>query len=265
MAGGSGGAWKVAYADFVTAMMAFFLVMWIVAQDKPMKEAIAGYFRDPFGTESKASGKGILDGQSAAAPVLINLLPDSVPRDPSATNEKEPPAATSEDPQSPEARKPFMIALHDGDKNSVGTTIPFAEDSAELDEAGQARLNELAPRLRGKRNKIEIRGHATMRPLPPGSRFQDVWQLCYARCQATLKHLQEKGVEPERMRLSQAGAFEPYTQSAEPGSHVQNSRVDVYLLGEYVEDLQGTRKERAGRLGGHETPPEEPSHTTAVE
>ena len=49
MAGKGGGAWKVAYADFVTAMMAFFLVMWIVSQDKPVKEAIAQYFNNPYG------------------------------------------------------------------------------------------------------------------------------------------------------------------------------------------------------------------------
>jgi chemotaxis protein MotB len=48
MAGHGGGAWKVAYADFVTAMMAFFMVMWIVAQSKPVKQAIAQYFNDPW-------------------------------------------------------------------------------------------------------------------------------------------------------------------------------------------------------------------------
>ena len=49
MAGKGGGAWKVAYADFVTAMMAFFLVMWIVAQDTKGKEQIAHYFATPLG------------------------------------------------------------------------------------------------------------------------------------------------------------------------------------------------------------------------
>src|SRR5689334_7235965 len=48
MAGKGGGAWKVAYADFVTAMMAFFLVMWLVSQSEPVKEAIAHHFQDPF-------------------------------------------------------------------------------------------------------------------------------------------------------------------------------------------------------------------------
>ena len=45
-----GGAWKVAYADFVTAMMAFFLVMWITSQNDEVKKAIGGYFQDPWGT-----------------------------------------------------------------------------------------------------------------------------------------------------------------------------------------------------------------------
>ena len=45
--GHHGGAWKVAYADFVTALMAFFLVMWIVGQSRAVKVAVAGYFRDP--------------------------------------------------------------------------------------------------------------------------------------------------------------------------------------------------------------------------
>src|SRR5436305_14381487 len=51
MAAGGGGAWKVAYADFVTAMMAFFLVMWITGQSKPVKQAVAQYFEDPLGMD----------------------------------------------------------------------------------------------------------------------------------------------------------------------------------------------------------------------
>ncbi len=49
MAGGGGGAWKVAYADFVTAMMAFFMVMWLVSQDQKVKDSVAKYFVDPIG------------------------------------------------------------------------------------------------------------------------------------------------------------------------------------------------------------------------
>lgn len=59
-----GGAWKVAFADFMTAMMAFFLVMWLVGQKAEVREAVAGYFRDPgkFQTEGKA---GVLKGSTS--------------------------------------------------------------------------------------------------------------------------------------------------------------------------------------------------------
>jgi chemotaxis protein MotB len=49
-AGHHGGAWKVAYADFVTAMMALFIVLWLMNTSKPVQEAISGYFKDPSGT-----------------------------------------------------------------------------------------------------------------------------------------------------------------------------------------------------------------------
>src|SRR5271154_662461 len=50
-----GGAWKVAYADFVTAMMALFIVLWLMGSSEPVKKAVAGYFKDPSG---KAAQKG---------------------------------------------------------------------------------------------------------------------------------------------------------------------------------------------------------------
>jgi chemotaxis protein MotB len=63
--GHHGGAWKVAYADFVTAMMAFFLVMWIVGQSKEVKASVAGYFKDPGAFET-TRGRGVLDGGRSA-------------------------------------------------------------------------------------------------------------------------------------------------------------------------------------------------------
>ena len=59
--GHHGGAWKVAYADFVTAMMAFFLVMWPVGQSPQVKAAVGGYFRDP-GVFETTKGGGVLPG-----------------------------------------------------------------------------------------------------------------------------------------------------------------------------------------------------------
>ncbi len=60
MAGG-GGAWKVAYADFVTAMMAFFMVMWLVSQDQKVKDSVAKYFVDPVGFSLSGSSTRPVD------------------------------------------------------------------------------------------------------------------------------------------------------------------------------------------------------------
>lgn len=57
MAGKGGGAWKVAYADFVTAMMAFFLVMWICSQDQKFRQAVARYFNNPSNIGSIGSSR----------------------------------------------------------------------------------------------------------------------------------------------------------------------------------------------------------------
>jgi chemotaxis protein MotB len=60
MAAKGGGSWKVAYADFVTAMMAFFLVMWIGSQDQKTKQAVANYFVDPSGVSKRPASPGAI-------------------------------------------------------------------------------------------------------------------------------------------------------------------------------------------------------------
>lgn len=62
--GHHGGAWKVAYADFVTAMMALFIVLWIMGQDADVKEAVASYFQDPIGFSNRA--KNMFDGKTSS-------------------------------------------------------------------------------------------------------------------------------------------------------------------------------------------------------
>jgi flagellar motor protein MotB len=64
VAGKGGGSWKVAYADFVTAMMAFFLVMWIGAQDVKVRQSVANYFVDPSGVAKSPRAAGVMQSPS---------------------------------------------------------------------------------------------------------------------------------------------------------------------------------------------------------
>jgi chemotaxis protein MotB len=70
-----GGSWKVAYADFVTAMMAFFMVMWIMGLSDDTRTKIQGYFNDPIGFE-----KNQPKAMAVISPKTIQLSPAPVRR-----------------------------------------------------------------------------------------------------------------------------------------------------------------------------------------
>ncbi len=78
--GHHGGAWKVAYADFVTAMMALFIVLWILGQKPEVKEAVSSYFKDPVGFSSKS--KIIIEGK-------VNPIPGMNAQDDAEKHEME--------------------------------------------------------------------------------------------------------------------------------------------------------------------------------
>jgi chemotaxis protein MotB len=210
MAGKGGGAWKVAYADFVTAMMAFFMVLWITGQSQDIKEAIADHFTHPFGK---------FDSGGALRPPKSNEE-----FDPTGRHSK---ADGTDNPQM-DRKLPFRLKLSLGSRTLVGTAVIFAEGSTELDEVAREELASLLPMLAGKPQRIEVRGHASRRLMPHSDPDADPWQVSYARCISTMKFLEENGIKPERIRLSQAGIYERQQPEFD-------ERVDVFLLSEIAD------------------------------
>jgi chemotaxis protein MotB len=239
MAGG-GGAWKVAYADFVTAMMAFFMVMWLTAQSPEVKKAIGGYFQDPWGTSAENSTPTMqspagLTGSVPFADSASGILPNRWPQaNQDNATEKQPGAA------SVWQQKQKVFLMTSTDRNLPALVVNFGDSSAELLQPSQQRLNDLLPALVGKQNKIELRAHSTRRPLPKDSSFHDHWQLCYERSLATMKYLTERSVEPDRIRLSQSAAYEPLTTRLESSWQDENNCVEVFLLTEFSTKSPGT-------------------------
>ncbi|MBX3412230.1 MAG: OmpA family protein [Pirellulales bacterium] len=245
MAGKGGGAWKVAYADFVTAMMAFFMVMWITQQNAPVKEAISQYFKDPYGIPSdRPSSSSLLPlRKDGGAPTATGRFKGDRKKGRGA-GEMPPTERAVMSDEGQISRKPRLFVLHDGDKAAVGTVVFFADHSAELDAPARQRINELVPILLGKPFKIEVRGHAVELPATEGAKAVDPWRLSYDRCLATMKYLESKGIPAERIRMSQAGSSEPFTLRTESEAVAKNSRVEITMLGEHTNDLRGTRDER---------------------
>jgi chemotaxis protein MotB len=125
-----GGAWKVAYADFVTAMMAFFMVMWLINQNADVKTAVGGYFRDPLGSSDVAGAKaqgasGVLSHGASAMDGHDGLL--DVPLLDGNADER----------PTPEQEKRELEALADGVRRAL-TQVPDFEKVAHLVEVKQS-------------------------------------------------------------------------------------------------------------------------------
>jgi chemotaxis protein MotB len=239
MAGG-GGAWKVAYADFVTAMMAFFMVMWLVSQKPETKQAIQDYFNDPFAysrLSSRTSSRPSSNPNSSNKANPNKRIPGS--------NHRAPP---HNDPEAEERKKASLKIVRDPERTTSGVIIYFEEGSDKLTEEAEKALEELMPSLTGLPQKIDIRGHMAPQSISDGPGEDDLYMLSFSRCRHIQQKLIEEGIEPVRVRISVAGPHEPLNIDPQSDDLMRNARVEVFLISETAESLQGTSADRAKKL-----------------
>ena len=123
-----------------------------------------------------------------------------------------------------------------------GGRVYFDEFSANLDDSQKKDLDFVSKELAGKTQKIEIRGHTSRQPLPEVSTFQDHLDLAYARCRAVRDYLELHGIDPRRIRLGVAAENEPNDRVSSPLFGERNSRVEIRFLNEW---LKGPDEEQA--------------------
>lgn len=227
---GAGGAWKVAYADFVTAMMAFFLVMWITAQNPKVKQSVAQYFNEPPTIKDRfrpGTQRG-RKGSPAVGVFQTGLGPGNglAMADRDAEAQPNPKGVAAVLP-------PRMFFFRDAAKTrTTGTIVQFPAGSAELEAEGRERLKAIAPLLSRLPTKVEIRSHLPRHILPDDE--ADVWRFSHARCVATMKYLEELGIAPNRFRLTQAADFETYSTGTELAALNSDSYVEVFAIDEFM-------------------------------
>ena len=215
MAGG-GGAWKVAYADFVTAMMAFFMVMWLTSQKPEVRQAVAEHFRNPGGKQISGS-----DSRS--------VLPSS------STGSGNRRIARSRGTKKSDGEAKFRKMTDEGEKSNVGTIVPFDVNTVQLSDVGREAIQTLLPELDGKQQRLEVRGHAASNGSSSPQATLDAWNISYQRSLAVMNFLIEQGIDPRRIRLSQSGNSEPRIK-ADQMDAVSDSRVEVFVLTEVFEE-----------------------------
>ncbi len=252
MAGGGGGAWKVAYADFVTAMMAFFMVMWLTAQSKPVKQAVADYFEDPIGINRGSKSTSFIGPEDATTSGFFktgNGPGRGIAMAMKRTEGRRNMVGVA-------ARKPprMIIFRYFNRTHSQGTVALFAENSAELDAAAKEQIELLVPLLAGKPNIIELRSYSAPGPLPLNSAFTDSEELNFNRSKAVKKYLIEQGIDPRRIRVSLSSQPESNDLFTQSGEEVPGSRVEIFALDEYIQRDDAQQSSAPQEQQQHEAP-----------
>jgi chemotaxis protein MotB len=196
-----GGAWKVAYADFVTAMMALFLLLWILAAATPsQKAAIAQYFRDPGVFETSTGGGGNnpvaqFFGEAGILDAKQGLLPETAIQGLKERIEEN----LKQLQEYPEIKDQIMIQITaEGllieliDKDNKDKAF-FDLSSAELKPSLLHILEKIVQQIRELPNKIAVSGHTDARPFRNRS-FYSNWELSAARALNARRAMEEAGL-----------------------------------------------------------------------
>ncbi|MBU1052696.1 MAG: OmpA family protein [Proteobacteria bacterium] len=232
--GHHGGAWKVAYADFVTAMMALFIVLWIVGQSKEVKQYIGAYFNDPGIFESGRTG-GILPEKEKA----MSLPPSPIPADKRAfemeTLKAEASKISKTIDQTPEFdrfKDKIMVSV-----SNEGMRINLVEASEGLFfDIGKSQikpetvklLHVLAASHLGKlKNGIIIEGYTDARPYVSSSGYSN-WELSTERANSARKILEEGGLRKDQI-LEVRGFADRNLRLPDKPLDFSNRRVSILL------------------------------------
>ncbi len=195
--GHHGGAWKVAYADFVTAMMALFIVLWLMSStSKQTQEEIAGYFNDPKGvstkkgSENKPAPKEVTDKQEMVA--LKNQLLRAIEEIKALNNLKKQIEITITD-------EGLRIELIEDQKGTF-----FETGSAQPTPALEEILKLLASQLKGLPNHISIEGHTDAQAYVKEAVYGN-WELSTDRANVARREMQADGIRADQ--VSQVRGF----------------------------------------------------------
>lgn len=213
--GHHGGAWKVAYADFVTAMMALFIVLWIVGQKPEVKSAVAGYFKDPSlfsagGIQSKG-GKGLVTQGGDSAPGSGKELEDMKPPE-TDTSDREHLHEAAEQFKQAIQRIPSLLALQDNIRIEIineGLRVQLIEGSRDsFFDLGSSRLKPvtrdvlaaIAKEVSKLPNKVVLEGHTDARPYGNNSKPDySNWELSTDRANSARRAIVEAGLRPDQV------------------------------------------------------------------
>jgi chemotaxis protein MotB len=232
--GHHGGAWKVAFADFMTAMFAMFLVLWIVGQSSDVKSAIAGYFQDPLGRADEF-GSSIMEGEGAQSQSPRIMAPNQVVdlrRDRLRQMAEQIREAIREVPALASLAEHVEVEI-----TEEGLRIQLLEDSAGVffergnatpKPPGMALLQYLGHELGTLPNAVVIEGHTDSRPYRRLDGYSN-WELSVDRANAARRIMLSGGLNEVQVQQVRGWADRKLRNREVPTADA-NRRVTVTML-----------------------------------
>ncbi len=218
-AGHHGGAWKVAYADFVTAMMALFIVLWLLSASVDIQKSVAGYFRDP-----KGFGKRIANDLGGVGKTLVvtktnlnelkNKLQEAIKQSPELDKIKNHVQFTI-------TGDGLRIELMESEKGTF-----FESGQAIPTPAARDLLEQLAHQFGSMENTILIEGHTDAKAYD--SQIYSNWELSADRANAVRRIMQEKGLRGNQVTEIR-GYADQQLQLPDKPNDPSNRRVSVIV------------------------------------
>jgi chemotaxis protein MotB len=263
--GHHGGAWKVAYADFVTAMMAFFLLLWLLnVTTKEQKDAISNYFdpSHPKVSQSESGAGGVMGGLSISKEGAMTQTQQEMTQPTTGKSAK-----SSEDQANEDAEKQLRerenarfqevkAALEKAVQNDQelakhllvditpeGLRIQiidqngdpmFPSGSAQMYDKTKKLMGEVADLILKLPNQISVRGHTDAHPYANGADYTN-WELSSDRANATRRILEEHKI-PEKRIANVMGKSDTEPFIVKDPMDARNRRISILLMREKLED-----------------------------
>ncbi len=238
--GHHGGAWKVAYADFVTAMMALFIVLWLLNSSKQVREAVGGYFKDPTGKSKKVGNGQVGSGDNfALSKNNMDKLKDELQK---AVRKVTTFEKFKDQIDMTVTSEGLRIELLESD---VG--IFFPSGGGEPTGSGKELLAKLAEEIGKLPNTVLIEGHTDSKPFSKNGSYGN-WELSSDRANSARRLMQQSGLGPAQVTQVRGFADQHLRKPKQPQD---SSNRRISLMVQYLQAPEEDDDKPAAGGGEH--------------
>jgi len=245
--------WLISYADFITLLFAFFVVMYSISQVNDSKyRVLSDTFLEAFNQPAHTQVDAESEVQTSPATNVIIPIDMGSPAADHAVNTEQPPEVDNAQSDAIEPIKTSdeltqisdlvtekftqlindqMIQVSSNElwlQIELKDSILFSSGSADTSEQAQKIFDEIADILRGYSNPVQVEGFTDNIPIK-SVKYPTNWELSTARASAIVKYLASKGVAPERLSAVGYGEYQPVAPNDTELSRAQNRRVTIMV------------------------------------